>query len=254
MAGVLATSFVEAQEKPTIDKLQTEERKETVKTLQAFMHQIWDLDRDVQDKLLRARFLNASLTFAFADAKKLQNDEWAGGGDAKSDLETGEKWWTLTSTVVHCTDRSWSSENGGTKSCHSYLDSKLVVDVWPDADMLDWMKKRDEYTGYSKDEIGDDALTLDLSGKIYNVRLKITSNCDDADFEGCRPNARTLTLTVTMHSITPTEFKIDTARNSFLHGTVRVLANYLMDATTKWVNYLMGKGNRPDRIFSKEKP
>lgn len=244
IASTLVVCPLKAEEKTPTDRLQTQERVETVKSLQAFMYQIWNLDTSVQDKLLRSRFLNASLKFS--DAQRLRHDERAGGGIAESDVETGKDWWTLTSTVRHCVDY-----DAGTKHCHTYLDTRLVVNVWTNSEMEEWVKKRDEYMSYAHDTIDDASLTLDLSGNIFAAQLKMTSNCDDADFEGCKPSERTLTLTITMHSINPTELRVKKSDDSFLRGTMRAQIDFLMEATSKWVKHYMSKGRKPDLIFSK---
>ena len=240
-AWMLISSSTVAQES-SIDKLQTKARSESIRTIQKFMSQIWELDPKVQERLLRSRFTNATLTFH--PDKVLKSDKSTGYFTERV-LSTGEEHWLLSSTVhLH-----YTNEHCHSPKCHVAL--KLVVEVVPNSDMREWMGARDEYTEYSKAAIEDELLSLDLSGEIASFTWEKTPT--DYFMGEAVYNPLTYVLTVKMSSFSTETFSYFTGnpyyeRHKRITGSLTTHTNMLRKRIAQWVKFYMGKGKKPEHI------
>lgn len=226
---------ISTQEKAPTDKLQTV-CVETINSLLVFMSQIYELDKNVQNRLLRTRLANTRLIYH--DAKTVCDSSWKHNGT--SSVETGKDFWILSMDTGHCFDQDKSTE----KRCESTLATRLAVRIKPNSEMLEWMRARDEYVDYSRNPIKDRLLTLNVSGRIDSF-IQSTSGCDSLTSNNC------FSLELALVEISAEKLKIgDRCSDGGFTGTLREQINLLVKETAKWVKFYMGKGEKPKRLFS----
>lgn len=246
VASVFFSNLIEARERPAMDKLQSGTRSESIRSTQEFMSQIWQLEPKVQEKLLRARFTNAKQVFRCDDV--LKSDK-ATGYSTECSLTTGKDLWSLSSAVYL---------RGRDKDYHKIdLCFNLTVNIAPNAQMLEWMRARDEYTEYSKEKIEDSYATLDISGMIESF----TWEKKPTDYFRGEPIYDPLTYVLTMRlgaystqTLTLTGSDRWTGTDSMerkrIWGLLLVHINSLKEKTAEWVKFYMGKSEKPEPILN----
>ncbi|MFH1430290.1 MAG: hypothetical protein ABIG71_02045 [Candidatus Uhrbacteria bacterium] len=214
---------------PTINELQSGPNTETIPKMLEFMCQIWQLEPDVQERLLRARLTNTTLEFFDTHYRFNEN-----ASSLAQTLSTGEELWTIMRGVY------LKGVIPGHYLAPTVLRLVLVVGITPNPEMLEWMRARDEYTEYSREEVGDELLKLDVIGDVaaFEWEEQSTGGPD-----------QTYVLSVRLAPFSTETLKIATSETGELTGSVGVLINTLREYTAEWLKYYMSRGGKPEYLL-----
>ena len=231
VALVILANPAKLEAQRSIDKLQAETSTETIPSTVQFMKQIWELKTPIQKKLLKSRLINTALAFRHSDKYAAEGEDEAYSRDK---MLTGSEFWTMSKKV-------WID----TRDSHyrrAKLELTIIVQVVPNAEMLAWMKARDEYVGYSQNDTEDQHLSLDVTGVVESFEWTQTpSYITDEGRHMADPMTCELALILNPFSTQ----KITYGTTS---GSVAAQTQLLQIKTREWVQFYMGKRKKPEPI------